>query len=77
MPVVRWTFEDLTVTTPTTYEFEINPNQGGSPRYQKQIMTKSTCAPDGRVIIQEGRDLPNEMSFTGVILKEEMYDDLI
>lgn len=75
--VVRWTFEDLTLATPTSYEFEINPSDGGSPQYKKQIINRSTCATDGQVIVQEGRDQPNETSFSGTILTEEMYNEMV
>lgn len=70
--VVKWEFFD-----PVTLEivpFEINPAAGGSPSYQKNVQYKDTSAPDGKVIVFEGRDRPRELEFTGTILTESQYN---
>lgn len=75
MPVVKWVFDDLTDSS--TYTFAINPNAGGSPQYKKTINTQSTAAPDGKTLIFEGRDAPQTLSFSGVILDEDQYDAMV
>lgn len=77
MTVVRWLFEDLTTATPATYTFEINPNEGGSLAYEKSIVTQTTSAFDGQVIVQEGQDKPLSSSFSGTILTEEGHDAMV
>lgn len=72
MSVVRWTFEDP--VTSDIAEFYVNPKEGGSPSYAKNIVFKNTAGPDGRVIVFEGRPEVKELSFNGVILTEEEYD---
>lgn len=69
--VVRWTFEDL--TTFEAYEFEINPNEGGSPQYSKHINYENTLAPDGLTLVFEGSDEPTKLSWSGTILTYEHY----
>ena len=66
--VVKWEFYDPIVLE--TYTFHINPNSGGSPAYRKNIAYQNTSAPDGKVLIFEGKDHPGEMEFSGVILEE-------
>lgn len=69
---VRWTFYDP--TGPTTYNFPINPNEGGSPELRKTISYQNTSAPDGKVLVFEGRDSPPTMSFSGTLLTEAQYE---
>lgn len=68
--VVKWSFYDGT----TTYTFEINPSDGGSPSRKKSITYKSTAAPDGKTLIFEGRDQPITVSFSGTLLTQAQYD---
>lgn len=69
--VVRWSIWDP--TTSTTTAFEINPVAGGTPTKQKQINYQSTAAPDGKLLVFEGRDQPQEIKFNGTILYESQY----
>lgn len=70
--VVKWTFYDPIADV--THTLDVNPSAGGSPDYQKSISYMNTSAPDGKTIIFEGRDKPNEMTFEGTILSEEQYN---
>lgn len=69
--VVRWIFTDAVV--PETYTFEINPNEGGSPTYKKNVIFKNTAAPNGKTLIFEGRDDPATFSFSGTLLSQAQY----
>jgi hypothetical protein len=73
--VVRWEFYDPIETE--TKVFEINPNAGGTPTYERTISYQSTLAPDGPTLVFAGRNQPLKISFSGVILTETEYDDMI
>lgn len=66
--VVRWTFYDPLV--PETYTFEINPKEGGTPVYKRNFAYRTTAAQDGRTIVFEGRDQPQQITWSGIILTE-------
>lgn len=73
--VQRWTFHDP--QTDDTYTFVVNPNEGGTPAYQKKIGYQATTAPDGALIAFEGRDEAQTGEFSGTILYRLQYDALI
>jgi len=73
--MAKWRFDDLTDST--SYVFEINPNEGGSPQYKKTIQTSNTAAPDGKTLIFEGRDEPQQLTFSGTILSQAQYDAMV
>lgn len=69
--VVKWQFHDPSMSE--TYVFEINPNDDGLPEYKKNFQVMSTSAPDGNVVVFEGRDEVRRGSFSGVTLSEEQH----
>ena len=71
--VVRWLFEDLTDNT--SYEFEINPNDGGSPQFKKTITYQSTLA--GNPLIFEGADEVKTTQVTGTLRSQSQHDTLV
>lgn len=71
MARVAWIFTDL--QTSATYNWEINPNSGGTPGINKNILFKSPAGANGQVIAMEGRDSVQEMSVSGVLLSEALY----
>jgi hypothetical protein len=73
--VVRWVFEDP--NTLDTYEFAINPSEGGSPSYDKTISYQATSAPDGKLVSFEGRDQPQTIEFSGVLFTEAEYNAFV
>lgn len=73
--VVRWIFLDLTDSTTAT--FEINPNDGGSPTYEKNVTSTSTLAPGGKTLLSEGSEKQKEISFSGIVLNSTMYDFMV
>lgn len=72
-PVVRWTFEDL--ATGDSYEWEVNPNSGGSPQYRKTITYQNTVG--GRTLIFEGSDEPLTGQVSGVLLSQDQHETLV
>lgn len=72
MAVVRWVFEDP--VTLETYNFAVNPSQGGTPGLKKTINYANTSAPNGKVVVFEGRDEVQRLEFSGTILEEAEYN---
>lgn len=73
--VNRWTFYDP--INLTTYTFEVNPDEGGSPTMAKTVTYQNTAAPDGKTLVFEGRDQPPMIRFSGKILTEDQYDAMM
>jgi hypothetical protein len=73
--VVRWRFDDP--VSLASYVFEINPNDGGSPDFQKNFSYANTSAADGKTLIYEGRDKAQKFDFSGVILSQAHYDAFV
>lgn len=73
----RWVFTDP--VTSETYEMEINPNEGGTPKLSKNISYQITTAPEpnSRVLMFEGRPQPRQGSFAGTILTEQHYNAMV
>lgn len=65
------------MATPTSYTVEINPNTATSPSFQKAFGYTATVAPNGKTLIYEGRDQPQKIEFSGVILSEAHYNSLV
>jgi hypothetical protein len=76
MARIAWRWED---PTEGTVEFmSLNPNEGASPTFAKQLTKETTSAPGalGSVLIFEGADQPTEFQFSGAILTQEQYEFL-
>lgn len=73
--VVKWKFDDLTDST--TAQFEINPNEGGSFPYEKNITSQSTLAPGGKTLLFEGARAVPEVTFSGTILTQTQYNTMV
>lgn len=73
--VVKWTFLDPTDSS--TAQFDINPNEGGSIQYSKNITAHSTLAPGGKTLLFEGAQQAPEITFSGTILTQNMYDMMV
>lgn len=72
MARIAWIFEDP--VEGTTEYMQINPNEGASPSFQKNLTKKTTSA--GRPLVQEGQDSLSQFDFSGVILQKSQYDFL-
>lgn len=70
-----WVLSDP--VTSTTYSLPINPNQGGTPTYRKNIMYTNTSAPGGKVLMFEGREEAKTLSVSGSILEQSLLDQLV
>jgi hypothetical protein len=75
MPLVRWKFEDT--ETADEYTFEVNPSEGGSKQYDKRMTFQTTTASDGKTLVFEGQPEIKTLSFSGTILTQAQYDQMI
>jgi hypothetical protein len=73
--VVRWSFYDP--ITLVSYEFEVNPREGGTPGRRKNITSQTTSASDGQAIIMEGAREPMTYEFSGTLLTEDQYNTFL
>lgn len=69
---VAWQFYDPVLDI--TERMEINPNDGASPEYKKNISKKTTSV--GAPLIFEGADDLSQFAFSGAILTEGQYNFL-
>lgn len=77
MAVNKWIFTDISLATPETYTFEINPLEGSAPSYRKNIETSATTAPDGATLLFEGNDQPRKFDLSGSLVSQEQHDALV
>lgn len=74
MPLVRWNLTDP--TDASSYDFDMNPNAGGSPQLQKNLIFTKTTGPSGAAVIMEGREEVKRMSVSGVLKEQSHYEAL-
>lgn len=73
--VVKWNFFDA--NNLETYQFEVNPNEGGELALKKNIQTQNTVGPGGKTLVFEGADEPKTLSFSGTILSQAQHDAFV
>jgi hypothetical protein len=73
---IPWYFRDLTTDPVEEYMWEVNPREF-SLAHKKAISFANTSAPDGKTIIWQGRDEPRRIQFSGTILREEQYEEML
>lgn len=71
-PVVRWTFLDPTDASTAT--FEMNPDSGGTPSREKNIVVQNTLGPNEKTLVVAIADNPEHIDFSGTILTPTMLD---
>lgn len=71
----RWIFTDPTLAT--SYSFDVNPKEGGSPQYKKNIAIQNTLAPGGKTLLYEGADEVQNLEFSGIIREQSQYDAMV
>lgn len=76
--MARWTFHDYWETGPTPYRYdwEINPNDGGSPQISKQMTVLQSVGPNRLNLVMEGQSTVPTLSFSGVILTQAHYETI-
>ena len=62
---MAWQLYDA--ATPETYNFAVNPREGGTPKREKNIEYTNTIAPGGAVLVFEGQDQAKTGSISGML----------
>jgi hypothetical protein len=72
----RWTFTDVYQKGPSpyTYAMTINPNDGGSPTFDKSVVPLRVTGPNEMPILQEGSPGMAVMTFSGIILSQAQLE---
>lgn len=76
MSRIAWHFRDYTVDPTEEYKWEINPKEFDITN-RKQLSFQTTAAPDGRVLAFEGRDEVQKVAFSGTVLTESQYEQML
>lgn len=72
MSVVKW--EIYNPVTEETTRFDMNPAEGGSPSYNKNMTYNDRSGPNSGIIAFEGEPAPLEYEVSGVLLQESQYN---
>jgi hypothetical protein len=75
MAVKRWIFRDYSV--PEEWTVDISPVDMGSPFGERNITIRSTSAKNGQALLFEGVRVPPTWEFSGSILDEAHYAELL
>lgn len=70
--MARWSFQDDVLVE--TYNFDVNPNRGGTPSFEKSLSYSTT--PAGASIVFEGRDKPRTFTVSGILREESQLTAL-
>jgi hypothetical protein len=73
--MARWKFTDVR-TGSSTYSFEVNPNDGGSPAITKTVATNNPIGPGRHAVFSEGRIQVGPQEFSGVILNQTQFETM-
>lgn len=73
--VTRWTFDDE--VDDESYTFAVNPREVNSPGVEKSILYTATAAPDGKVVLAQGRPVPTVITASGVLHTEAEYNAFV
>jgi hypothetical protein len=76
MARIAWRWEDP--TEGTVQFMSLNPNEGASPTFAKNLTKERTVAPGGQgaLLIYEGADQPSQFPFSGTILTQQQFEFL-
>lgn len=74
--VRKWSFYDYwnSGATPYLYQWEVNPNDGGSPEITKNMTFAAGVGPNRMNIVQEGQTTAPVIAFSGIILTQDHYE---
>lgn len=78
MAVKRWKFTDVHQKggAPYEYVFKVNPNEASSGIFEKTMNAETNAGPRRGVILQEGRNSPPILNFSGILFKQEHLEKL-
>lgn len=72
----QWTLTDNSTGSPVVFTFDWNPFEFDRPGRQSTVVSELVSAPNGGVVVFQGRDKPRELSFKGAVATESFYNGL-
>lgn len=74
--MAQWTLTDNSTGTPVVLTFFWNPNKFDPPGRSTNITSDLTTAPNGQVIVFQGRDKLRTTTFEGAVGNQAFYEEL-
>lgn len=74
--MAQWTLTDNSTGSPVVLTFDINPNEFDKPGRKSNLVAQIVSAPNGGIVVFQGRDAPLELIFKGAVLTQSWYEDL-
>jgi hypothetical protein len=74
--MVQWKLTDNSSGSPVVLTFDINPSEFDHPGRRSNILSQLVTAPNGGIVVFQGRDHPRELTFKGAVLTQTFYDSL-
>ena len=71
---IPWVIRDLVANE--EYAWEVNPKQADAGR-SKNFIYEASAAPNGKAVILEGRDEVRRIVYSGVVLTQDQYDEML
>lgn len=72
--MARWELYDP--ATLDTYDFEVNPAEGGTPSVEKNFSDVAPAAEDGAAIVFAGRPAVVRVEISGRLISQDQLDEL-
>lgn len=74
--MAQWTLTDNSTGTPVVLTFEWNPSAFRLPGRTANLTTETTTAPNGQVLLFQGKDQPKTANFEGAVGTQTFFSDL-
>ena len=74
--MAQWTLTDDSTGSPVVMTFDWNPTEFTHPGRKSSLLTQLVSAPNGGIVVFQGRDKPRELSFSGAVGTQSFYDKL-
>lgn len=71
-----WKLTDNSTGSPVVLEFDWNPNKFDPPGRSANVAEELTTAPNGQVIVFQGRDKTRKATFAGAVGSQTFYNSL-
>lgn len=74
--MAQWKLTDNSTGTPVEYNFYVNPKTQGFDGRKANVTSETSTAPNGQVLLFQGRDKVPTFKFSGHIISSAQYSDM-
>ncbi len=74
--MVQWKLTDNSTGSPVVLTFDWNPTEFEHPGRRANLLTELVSAPNGGIVVFQGRDKSRELTFSGAVGTQTFYDSL-